>query len=285
MSRYLRKFAVGATAMLMTGAAHQCLAQPATMNPRGGAVSPRGVEVRPPDYGSFDASIWVGKSVYNIGEPIRINLRVSQDAYVYVFSLGPDGSERQIFPNYYDKSNFLRANRTKVLPGSNYSLTVSGPPGENALTLIAFRKNHPFLSEWQRFSAGDPYPSARGGAKAMASRAQSLRGVVVGPGSSDVAEAYATFIVRGSGGSGGWGGSGWGDNRYGALAIRTDPEGANVFVDGRLVGRTPDIFRRIEPGMRRVRVERGGYWAAEATLRIERGETRKVEIDLERIRD
>lgn len=260
-------------------------AQPATMRLPGRPVQPRGVEVRPPDNAPFDASIWVGKSVYNIGEPIRISFRVSADAYVYIFSLGPDGSERQIFPNFYDRSNFVRANRTRSIPSSSYSLTVSGPPGQNALTLVAFRKNYPFLTEWQRFSASDPYPSARGGAKALQSRAGSMRGVVVGPGSPDIVEAYATFVARGNGGD--WGGSGgsWGDNRSGALAIQTDPSGADVYIDGRRVGRTPDVFRRIEPGMRRVRVERDGYWSAEAVLRIRRGETTRVELDLERVRD
>jgi hypothetical protein len=55
------------------------------------------------------------------------------------------------------------------------------------------------------------------------------------------------------------------------LTVASEPSGAQVYVDGALVGTTPLDTARIAPDARRLRLERSGYDAYEADLRAQAG--------------
>lgn len=237
----------------------------------------------PPYYGDFDASIWVGKSIYNVGDNIRINFSVSEDAHVFIFSRDPSGEEIQVFPNFYQRTNFVRGGQTRSLPDGNYRLEVTGPAGYNTLTLIAVRTDYPFLNQWRGFSASTPYPSARGGVDAIKRQVEreggsvSVRGVrpVPGPGGGRYAEATAVFTVRG-------GGSPIPAGR-GTLYVKSDRPRVRVYLDGRSVGTTPLNLRDLRPGTYRMRVELDGYWTMERSVTIRQGRITAIDADMRRL--
>jgi len=68
----------------------------------------------------------------------------------------------------------------------------------------------------------------------------------------------------------------------GVLVVESRPPGADVFVDGKLVGITPLVLARVDAGEHAVRLERDGYRRWSASVRIVSGERNRVAASLER---
>jgi hypothetical protein len=58
----------------------------------------------------------------------------------------------------------------------------------------------------------------------------------------------------------------WDHFRYRKLSVDSQPQGASVFLDGRLVGRTPLKEQRIPSSVRQVKVEKAGFLVLERGL-------------------
>lgn len=100
-----------------------------------------------------------GTPGYQVGDHIRIYTSVSQDAYVYLFNVNPDGSIDQILPNRYASgANFVKANTTKVFPGSGdgFTFDIAGPYGVNKV--LALASETPLnLDRISQFRSGQPF--------------------------------------------------------------------------------------------------------------------------------
>jgi len=68
----------------------------------------------------------------------------------------------------------------------------------------------------------------------------------------------------------------------GALAVESRPPGANIFLDGRLVGKTPLTMPKLPAGEHAVRLERDGYRPWSSITMISDGERTRVTASLER---
>ena len=66
----------------------------------------------------------------------------------------------------------------------------------------------------------------------------------------------------------------------GSLKISSDPEGAEIEIDGAFVGNTPRI-RTVQPGRHKVRLKRKGYADWERKVAVEAGETLEIDVELE----
>lgn len=71
----------------------------------------------------------------------------------------------------------------------------------------------------------------------------------------------------------------WQTSQMGYLVVSTVPEGADVEVDGRLLGQAP-MRRLVQAGERRVRVHLQGYRAVEQTVRVEPTGEHPLELTL-----
>src|SRR5262245_25127028 len=71
----------------------------------------------------------------------------------------------------------------------------------------------------------------------------------------------------------------------GALAIETDPYGAEVFVDGRAAGATPVTVSRLTAGEHRVRVVKSGYLENARVITVVAGKPTAVKVKLTRTGD
>ena len=67
---------------------------------------------------------------------------------------------------------------------------------------------------------------------------------------------------------------------YGCLNISSSPIGARVFIDGREIGETPDIFSEVLIGTRTVRLTKAGCAPVEQQITIEEGKTATLSFTL-----
>jgi len=132
-----RRLTVAALALAAVSAlAGSTVASPALIRPQSIIVNP----VPPRD---LRVSVSVDRSSYRIGEPIQVRVRVAQDAYVYLFSVHPDGVINIVLPNDLEGgANFMRAGETRSFPdyGAPYSFTVGGPAGTDQVLAVATRQ-------------------------------------------------------------------------------------------------------------------------------------------------
>ncbi|MFC4639022.1 DUF4384 domain-containing protein [Deinococcus hohokamensis] len=79
---------------------------------------------------------------YAPGEKIRLYTTVSQDSYVYLFNVDPQGKVDLILPNRFQGGgNFLKANVVKAFPaaGDPFSFDIAAPYGLNKVLALASR--------------------------------------------------------------------------------------------------------------------------------------------------
>ena len=78
------------------------------------------------------------------GDAIHLTVRVSEDAYVYLFNVSATGTVYQFFPNRYSGgANRVRAGETLRVPpatDAGYHLSVARPYGINKVIAVASRR-------------------------------------------------------------------------------------------------------------------------------------------------
>jgi hypothetical protein len=68
----------------------------------------------------------------------------------------------------------------------------------------------------------------------------------------------------------------------GALTVVSRPDGARVFLDGRLAGTTPLSLPQVAAGEHAIRLEREGYRRWSSSVRVAGGQGQRVTASLER---
>ena len=66
----------------------------------------------------------------------------------------------------------------------------------------------------------------------------------------------------------------------GTVAVRSDPDGAAVYLDGRFAGRTPVTLERVQAGDHRVRVVKDGYLENGRIITVSAGRTAALQVRL-----
>lgn len=166
--------------LLLTLAA-SLLATPAFAAPK---LSAQSIIVNPVPT-TLEANVWVNKDPsgnttpsYRIGEAIRVSVSVNEDAYVYLFSVDPDGTVDQILPNRISGSNLVRKGQVRTFPSrGEFQFNVGGNPGLNKVLVVASRRQLN-LSELSTFSKGQSFASVN--AQGSRGLAQALS-IVVNP--------------------------------------------------------------------------------------------------------
>ncbi len=129
--------------------------------------SPENIVINPEP--SYSIDLWLNKRSsdgspvkYRIGEKISLGVKVTESAYVYIFSLHADGKVDQIFPNRFDSNNILHPNQPKYFgTGSKFTFRVAGPTGLDKVIAVASKSPLDtstlanFKSERDFFAAGE----------------------------------------------------------------------------------------------------------------------------------
>lgn len=254
------------------------LVSPAWAQSQDGVVfSPQSIVVNPRP--GFEVDVFLEKGngdipTYQIGEAIRIGVEVSEDAYVYLFNVRPNGEIHQLLPNRFDDSgrnNRVRAGQTRYFPASNarYTFNAEAPRGLDKVIAVASRTELD-TRELARFEEDPNFATSQQGEEGFA---QSLSIVVRPIEQNDWVTDTALLYV----------GNRPQQAAYGTLQVRSNPQDAQVFVDGEFVGYTPVNFGT-RPGRHEVRVERSGYDDYRESVNVRPGRTTSVEARLSQVR-
>ncbi len=92
---------------------------------------------------AFEVEVWTDKASYTIGEEVTFFFRTNRDAFLSLLDIGTSGELRVLFPNPFQKTNFVRAGQIVTIPsaspskGEAFSITVEGPTGLERIKAIA----------------------------------------------------------------------------------------------------------------------------------------------------
>ena len=242
----------------------------------GAVLSPQAIVVNPVP--SYEVEVFVdrdssGESTpsYSVGEAIRVGVRVSEDAYVYLFNVRTDGGVNQILPNNYDpdgQDNFVRGGETKYFPpeGAAYTFQASAPEGLDKVIAVA-SETQLDTTTLASFGSDPNFASSSLGEEDFAS---ALSVIVTPLPQEDWVSDTALFYV---------GSAAVAAPQYGTLSVTSEPAGARVLIDDVFVGYTPLRYGTTS-GNHIVNVELDGYDGYEATITVTGGETRDVQASL-----
>jgi hypothetical protein len=221
-------------------------------------LSPRSIVVNPiPD---FDLEVWVDKDPtgrgapsYAVGEAIRVSVRPSEDAYVYLFSIAADGEVVQILPNRFDDAGgdaFVRAGTTRTFPpsGARYTFNVA-PPGGLAKVIGVASRRPLDVTTLATFRSERDLATSDIGEEGFA---RALRIIVNPLPQTEWVSSTALYYV----------GTRPAATPYGTLQIDSEPRGGEVYVDRTFVGYTPLTYG-VRPGTYDVEVVGAGGRASQ----------------------
>lgn len=241
-------------------------------------VSPEAIVVNPNPAPDFNVQVSLDKGgarpVYQLGENVRISVRVSQSAYVYLFSVKPDGEITQILPNRYDQqgqNNRLSAGETRTFPPANarYSFSIAPPDGLSKVIAVASKQKLD-TRDIAQFKGSDNFASGTGGQDGF------VHGfaIVVKPvPQQDWVTSTALYYV----------GNEPQQPAFGNLRIDSRPQHAQAYVDGNYVGITPVNFGT-RPGRHAIEVTKDGYESFQASVELRPGESQSVLAQLRPVR-
>ena len=94
---------------------------------------------------------------YSHGDELLLTVKVTEDAYIWVFDTGTSGKVHQIFPNRYEKDNFLKGGESVLIPDSDsqYEFIASYPKGAELITVIASKDSNPLTQSLIDQETGD----------------------------------------------------------------------------------------------------------------------------------
>jgi hypothetical protein len=236
-------------------------------------VSPQAIVVNPRP--SFGVDVWLdrdptgeGAPSYQVGEEVRISVRPAEDSYVYVFDVKPNGEITQIFPNRFDDDNFVRGGSTVTLPPprARYVFNIAPPRGLSKVIAVASRSPLDTRQLARFDDEDDLFAHSSIGEEGFV---QGFRIIVNPIPQEDWVTDTALYYV--------------GDRppqaAYGTLQLRSNPSGAEVYVDGSFVGYTPVSFGT-RPGRHDVRFVLAGYEEFTTSVNVSPGRTEPVTANL-----
>ena len=96
----------------------------------------------------FQVEVWTEKGAYHIGETVTFLFRSSQDAYLTLLDVGTSGQLRVLFPNGFQRNNFVSAGRVYTVPSESagFRIRIEGPGGLERIKAIASARPSSFIA-------------------------------------------------------------------------------------------------------------------------------------------
>lgn len=250
--------------LALVAASGLAVAQDVRLDPQGIVVNPDpafGVEVTLDRGGALPA--------YEVGDPIEVTVRATRDAWLYLYAVEPDGSVQQIVPNRYEPSLRLRAGERVTVPGegAGYRFAVDPPYGVSRVLAIASRAELD-VAPLARFEGDAAFARSDVGVGGFQRRVEALLGRVAQDAWASSSVGYRVVDSTPARGEA-------------TLSVVSDPDGAEVYLDGVYQGRTP-LRIVTDAGVRTVTLTRDGYLTERRTVRLPRGGGERLAFDLTR---
>ena len=225
--------------------------------------TPQGIIVKPPASSPLQVKLESNRSRYNPGGEVNLELKLNKKAYVYLYNIDTEGKVNLLFPNKYDKKNYVGPGEVS-LPRKGYSFLAGNREGAEYLQVIASTQPlELFTSIGAEEFKNNPFPllSKHPGSFATTSTKRI---------SSDVnqkewAATWTSVNVT---------------KKLSELSVRSNPPGAGVYVANELIGNTPGTFS-VKPGTRKVTLKLSNYEDWTTTVSVKSYETRNIQADLQ----
>ena len=220
-----------------------------------------------PQPSEFTVDLWLNKpdgSTYNIGEKVYMYVKPNKNCYIFIYEIRPTGEVKLIFPNYYDRNNYVRANTTFKIPSNTrYYLKVSGPTGKYYLQVIASLSKYPYLSSLENLAKRYKFPKLSDDPAQFRSKLYSkLSGVTW---ASDMTYFYVGTVPS-----------------TGVVRFRSTPSGAAIYLDGAYIGVTPKTLT-VDAGTHVVTYIKSGYEPWSKTFTVYAGSSVTISATLRRV--
>jgi hypothetical protein len=149
-----------------------------------------------PAPGSLRVSAWVDRHdlTYARGDAIRIFVKTNEDAYVTIVNVGPSGKVTHLFPNAFQQSNRVAANRTLEVPSGNGGsrINVSGPVGAELIKVFVSSEPIKIIPESQLVGSG-AFRSLAGGVSDLVRNLEVSAG---GPAGGQSKFAISNLVIK-----------------------------------------------------------------------------------------
>ncbi len=211
---------------------------------------------------ALTAQLSLPKSTYQVGEAIVLNYTLNRPAYVYICDVTPDGRVTLLFPNWREPSASVGAG-TRTFPGTTtYTVQITEPTGTE--TLYLFAATGPIAGFPATFSATFPLLSTNpsGFRNAVLANMQSQYS------SGDRAFDTLSFTIVPA------------TPTTGSIRVSSNPSGAQVRIDGAMVGTTTHEQQNVSPGLHTVEVSKSGYQTVTQQVNVLAGQTAQVSVTL-----
>lgn len=93
----------------------------------------------PEEPGRLQVRLWTERTVYRLGEDVRLHFVTNRNAYVTLVNVGTSGTVSILFPNRFFRSAFVRGGQQMTVPqdGAGFAFVLQGPPGTEIVRLVA----------------------------------------------------------------------------------------------------------------------------------------------------
>jgi hypothetical protein len=115
-----------------------------------------------PGANKIDIESWVDNPslTYQIGAPLRVMVKPSQDAYITVVNVGSSGKVAVLYPNHFQRDPKVQANAIVMIPAdrAKWQINVGGPTGVDLIKVFASRErlSLPELEQLVRATEANP---------------------------------------------------------------------------------------------------------------------------------
>lgn len=226
-------------------------------------VVPQGI-ITAPSQSQLSIEIKTDHEIYSPKEPLKLDVELSKDAYVYIYDINPAGRVTLLFPNGFSRDNALKAGKHTFPDKNTYSFVVTEPLGVESIQALALLKPIALLAlSAQGSLEAQPFPQLSSDPKALKPQVQKLIEIAVEPG--EWAADWTQFLVAPA---------------VAYLRIASQPAGAQVYVNGQLRGQSP-LSLDIEPGQVRVALVKEGYEPWVKTITLENRALQELSIRLD----
>jgi len=227
------------------------------------AAVPEGIIVQPAE-NDFTIEVGTDRQSYSPRERLKISLNLSTDAYVYVYDINPQGKVTLLFPNGFQRNNFLKAGTHQLPSTEEYSLIVSGPLGIERVQVLALLQPMPIL-ELTAQSDLDIHVFPQLSTEPVEFKPQVQQMIEINAEPDEWAADWTEFVIR---------------NPSANLAITTNPQGANVFINEQFMGQSP-LQIDVPTGRVKIRLAREGFADWSSDLNLSNRESRELTVALQ----
>ncbi len=203
-------------------------------------------------------------SVYKNGEAVSFTVENTVSGYLYILDIPPEGTVTRIYPNYYERNNFLRAGKHEIPAVSKYKFIVSGKrTGLEFVEFILSTRPLNFLGSSATRSHPFPIVSGAGKKEYVKFKVAMMKELTQ---KFEKWTAWTYFYVGN-------------DETKTVLNVKTEPTKCSLYIDGKYYGVTPALLS-VSPGYHDVKVSMKGYKTWEGVIYVEFGKTKILSVNL-----